>query len=119
MENRTISHYRLLERIGQGGMGEVYRATDIRLKRLVAIKILAAEFSLAHDHRARFLREAQSIAALNHPHICTIHDIGHDNGIRSAALFLESVTSGLPSGIRTSFSLGRFIWAVECGRIGD
>src|SRR5215831_9286964 len=76
-----IGPYRIDSLLGVGGMGEVYRATDTRLHRAVAIKVLAP--SLAHNpqFRARFDREAKAIAALNHPHICTLFDIGASDGI--------------------------------------
>jgi eukaryotic-like serine/threonine-protein kinase len=81
LSGRTLGPYRLESAIGAGGMGQVYRANDTRLHRTVALKVLAP--SLAHDSqfRARFDREAKAIAALNHPHICTLHDIGSADGV--------------------------------------
>ncbi len=74
MVGRKISHYEILEQVGEGGMGVVYKARDTRLGRNVAIKIVNAEFT------ERFQREAKAIAALNHPHICTLYDVGEHEG---------------------------------------
>jgi len=78
---QQLGAYRILQPIGAGGMGEVFRARDTRLGRDVAVKILPAAWAADPQRRARFEREAQAIAALNHPNICTIHDVGHDRGI--------------------------------------
>src|SRR5512137_1672149 len=76
-----LSHYKIIEKIGAGGMGEVYRAQDTRLGRDVAIKVLSPHVAATPDVRARFEREARTISQLNHPHICTLHDIGHQDGL--------------------------------------
>jgi serine/threonine protein kinase/dipeptidyl aminopeptidase/acylaminoacyl peptidase len=76
-----LGPYEILAPLGAGGMGEVYRARDTRLDRTVAIKILPSEFSADPVHRQRFEREAKTISRLNHPHICVLHDIGHQDGI--------------------------------------
>jgi eukaryotic-like serine/threonine-protein kinase len=76
-----LGPYQILDAIGAGGMGEVYRARDTRLERTVAIKILPAQFSSDPVHKQRFEREAKAISNLNHPHICVLHDIGHQDGI--------------------------------------
>ena len=71
-----LGPYEILSAIGAGGMGEVYKARDTRLDRTVAIKVLPEHIAKREDLRARFEREARAVASLNHPHICTLHDIG-------------------------------------------
>ena len=78
---KQVGVYRLQALIGEGGMGQVFRATDSRLKRQVAIKILPRSFATNADRLVRFQREAEVLASLNHPHICTLHDVGRQDGI--------------------------------------
>ena len=77
----TLGPYQIDASLGAGGMGEVYKATDTRLDRTVAIKVLPEHVASDPDLKQRFEREARTVAALNHPHICTLHDIGNQDGI--------------------------------------
>ena len=81
MIGETVTHYRILDKIGEGGMGVVYRAEDTRLGRQVAVKFLSAKLLQDPSALERFQREAKAASALNHPHICALYDIGQKGNL--------------------------------------
>src|SRR5258707_11985096 len=110
-DDADFSHYRILNRLGQGGMGTVYKAEDVRLHRFVALKLLPGDTQCHDPPLVGFQQEAQAASALNHPNICTIYDVGEERGQAFIAMeFLEGSTlhhliAGHPMEIGTVMSL--------------
>jgi len=117
---RNIAHYRILEPIGAGGMGAVYKAHDSKLDRIVALKLLPAEYVSQEDRRRRFFQEARAASALNHPHILTIYEVGEDDGHPYIAMeYIEGETlrqkiknNGLP--LRDTLEIAIQIGRASC-----
>ena len=117
MIGRTLAHYEVLEKIGQGGMGEVYRARDHKLGRDVALKVLPASFAEDPERLARFEHEAKLLASLNHPHVATLYDLEDEDGVRFLTMELvegETLAERIARGpIAVSEAVALFIQIAE------
>ena len=108
MVSQTLAHYKILEKIGSGGMGEVYLAEDTKLDRKVALKVLPPELAESEDRRARFTQEAKAIAALNHPNIVHVYSVEEADGVHFITMELvrgKTLTELLP---KNGFPVSRF-----------
>ena len=124
---KTLSHYELLEPLGEGGMGTVYRAVDARLGRPVAVKVLRSDAALNDESRKRFVQEARAASGLNHPHIVTIYDIGQDHGVdfiameyvagRSLARLIERPGTGLDDMVKYAVQVADALAAAHAAGI--
>src|SRR5512134_3066752 len=112
MIGRKLSHFRILDRIGEGGMGVVYLAEDEKLQRVVAFKVLPPERLADEERRLRFMREARTAAAVTHPNIAVVHEIGESDGVVFIAMelvegkTLRSTIGGRPMPLREALRLG-------------
>src|SRR6266404_5534830 len=95
--NQIISHYRIISRLGAGGMGEVYLAEDTKLNRRVAIKILPPDTTASEQANRRLLREARAAANLDHPNMCTMHEVGEEDGRIFLSMQMKLRPSSSPS----------------------
>ena len=108
MIGQTLAHYNILEKIGSGGMGDVYLAEDTKLDRKVALKVLPPELAESEQRRARFKREAKALAALDHPNIVTVHSVEEAEGVHFITMQLvqgKTLTELLP---KNGFTLNKF-----------
>ena len=112
MIGKTVSHYKVLEKIGEGGMGEVYLAEDTKLKRQVSLKFLSAELTKDEERKQRFIQEARAAAAIQHPHIAAVYDIDESEGRTFIAMeyipggSLREVIEAKTLTVRRSLELG-------------
>ncbi len=109
MIGTTLSHYKVLEKLGSGGMGDVYVAEDTELGRKVALKVLPAEMAASEERRARFKREARAIAALNHPNIVTVHSVEEADGVHFMTMELVRGKTLSELQPKNGFALSKFL----------